>query len=189
MLIPEVVFMLRQWLMLALALLLAAGSHLRPQWEYEVAGEILAPCGFRASALAEETAREASEEILRGAAVPPEVRRRLRLSFRRPAGDACRLSDALLRATGGIVRQDEVRVDGVRLGWVEDGKALREGLRDYIANTLPTWASGGVLTRELEIRALYTRESYVTDPRDMLLLVAGAAPVVYFNGTGRFARA
>ena len=189
MLTKEVVFLLKQWLLLGFALLFTVGAHLRPQWEYEVAGQTLPPCGLRASTLAEETARAASEEILRGAAVLPEVHRRLRLSLRRPEADACLLSDALLCATEGVVRRDEVRVDGVRLGWVEDGGALREGLRDYIANTLPTWASGGVLTRELTVRPLYTHDGYLTAPRDMLLLVTGAAPVFYYDETGRFARA
>ena len=181
--------MFRNVLLLTLALLFAVGAHLRPQWEYEVAGERLAPVGLRASALAEEAAGEAAEEILQGRALPPEFRRRLRLSFRRPAGDGRLLADALLRATGGVVRRDEVRVDGIRLGWVADGGAFRETLRDYIANTLPTWASGGVITRELAIRPLYTREGYLTAPGDMLLLVTGMAPVFYFDETGRFARA
>lgn len=184
-----VIYLLKRWLLLALALFFAVGAHLRPQWDYEIAGERLVPCGVRASTIAEETAREAAGEILRGAVMPPEVHRRLRLSFRRPKEDARLLSDALLRATEGVVRRDEVRVDGVRLGWVEDGGALREGLRDYIANTLPSWASGGVLTRELSTRPLYTREGYVTDTRDMLLLVTGVAPVFYFDDSGRFARA
>ena len=181
--------MFRRWLPLALALLFAVSAHLRPQWEYEVAGERLAPCGLRASALAEETARETAEEILRGGVAPPEVRKRLRLSFRRPETDARLLADTLLRATEGVVRRDEVRVDGVRLGWVADGGELREALRNYIANTLPTWASGGVLSRALAVRPLYTREGCLTAPRDMLMLVTGAAPVFYYDGTGRFARA
>ena len=85
--------------------------------------------------------------------------------------------------------RDEVRVDGVRLGWVADGEALREAVSRYIADTCPAWASGGVLSRELAIRRLYTRDGYLTPEKDMLLLVTGAAPVFYYDGTGRFARA
>ena len=120
---------------------------------------------------------------------PSPLKRSLRLSLRRPAGDTRRLSDALLRNTVGVVLRDEVRVDGRRLGWVRDGEALRDELTRYIRSTLPAWASGGVLSREPVIRRLYTRDRYLTAQGDMVLLVTGAAPVFYFDQTGRYARA
>ena len=110
------------------------------------------------------------------------------MRFSKPSSDARQLTDTLLRATAGIVLRDEVRVDGVPLGWVADGEALREALTAYISNTLPVWASGGVLSRELAIRRLYTRDGYLTPTGDMVLLITGAAPVFYYDQTGRFAR-
>jgi len=177
--------MLKKGLLLSAALLFAVCVHLRPCWRYELdalpAGSRF---GLRAAALAEETAQRAAEEILSGSAALPEARRHLRFTLRRPASDARPLTDALLRSTNGVVRRDEVRVDGVRLGWVEDSAALYTALDGYIVNTLPTWASGGTLSRALTTRRLYTREGYLTPAGDMLLLVTGAAPVFYHDEAG-----
>ena len=182
--------MLKKGFLLLAALLFAVCAHLRPVYTYELAGERIAPgCGPRAASLAERTARAAAEELLRGECAPLPVTKRLRLSFRRPAGDARQLSDALLRTVAGVAVRDEVRVNGRRLGWVADGDALLEALGGYIQDTLPTWASGGVLNGELTIRRLYTRDGYLTGQRDMLLLITGAAPVFYYDQTGRYARA
>ena len=76
-----------------------------------------------------------------------------------------------------------------QLDAVEDGEALQAALDRHIRRTLPTWASGGVLSGELTLRRLYTRDAYLTDERDMLLLITGAAPVFYYDQTGRYARA
>ena len=182
--------MLKKAILLLAALLFAVGAHLRPVCTYVLDGEVLAPgCGLRSSLLAEQTARSAAEEILRAPLVPPAAQKRLCLSFRRPEGDARLLADALLRATEGVALRDEVCVNGRRLGWVADGERLRAALGDYIRNTLPTWASGGVLNGDLVIRRLYTRDAYLTGQRDMVLLITGAAPVFYYDQTGRYARA
>ena len=182
--------MLRKSLLLLAALLFAAGANLRPVCCYELAGEPIAPvCGIRTAALAERAAQAAAEEILRFDAAPGTVTKHLRLSLRRPLGSAREVSAALLAATPGIALRCEVRVDGRRLGWVEDGEALREALGCYIRDTQPTWASGGVLNGELALRRLYTRDAHLTGQRDMLLLITGAAPVFYYDQTGRYARA
>ena len=182
--------MLRKSLLLLAALLFMAGANLRPVCRYELAGAPIAPgCGIRTAARAERAAQAAAEEILRLEAVPGAVTKHLRLSLRRPRGSAQELSDALLRSTTGIALRCEVRVDGRRLGWVEDGEALQEALGRYIRGTLPAWASGGVLSGELTLRSLYTRDAYLTTERDMLLLITGAAPVFYYDQTGRYARA
>lgn len=190
MLTAEVISLVKKSLMLLAALLFCAASHLRPCVDCEIDGAGTVPgCSLRAAARAERAARAAAEEILPGPAALPGVNRHLRLRLRRAEGDARLLSDALLRATEGVAVRDEVRVDGKRLGWVADGAALREALAEYIGNTLPTWAEGGVLTRELTIRTLYTRSRPLTATRDMLLLITGAAPVFYYDAAGRYARA
>lgn len=188
--LEEVMLMFRKTILLAAALLFAVCAHLRPCYDCNLDGVPLAS-GYspRVLAAAEHATRDTAEEILRESAALPTFRRRLRFTFRRPSRDTGALTDALLRSIDGVVLRDEVRVDGERLGWVSDGGALREALGGYIANTLPTWASGGVLSRSLEIRRLYTRDGYLTSQRDMVLLVTGAAPVFYYDGAGRFARA
>ena len=176
--------------LLLAALLFAVVAHLRPCYDYEFNGvRIASGVDLRTAKHAELVVRDAAEEILPVHAVLPIFHRHLRLRFTRPSEDARPLTDALLRATAGIVLRDEVRVDDVRLGWVADGESLREALKAYISNTLPAWASGGVLSRELSIRRLYTRDAYLTPPGDMVLLISGAAPVFYYDQTGRYARA
>lgn len=172
------------------ALLFAVAAHLRPCYDYELNGvRIASGIVPQTAVFAEQAAQDASEELLSGHAVLPSFHRHLRLRFSRSSADARPLTDALLRATEGIVLRDEVCVGSVRLGWVDDGQGLREALSDYISNTLPVWASGGVLSRELGIRRLYTRDGYLTPQGDMVLLITGAAPVFYYDQTGRYARA
>lgn len=172
------------------ALLFAIGAHLRPCYDYDLGGICIASgIAPGTAAFAEHAARDAAEELLPAHAVLPAFHKRLRLRFSRPSVDARPLTDVLLRATEGIVLRDEVRVDGVRLGWVADGETLHTELSAYISGTLPAWASGGILSRELRIQRFYTRDGYLTPPGDMVLLITGAAPVFYFDQAGRFARA
>ena len=146
---------------LAFALLFAVGAHLRPVCDVSLAGEPVARgCSLQTVREAERTAAAAAEEILRDDASAPLFERRVRLSFRRPGRETRPLTDA-----------------------------LREKLRGYIDNTLPAWAKGGTLAAPLTIRRLYTRADYAASEADMLLLITGAAPVFYYDGTGRFARA
>jgi len=182
--------MLKKGFLLLAALLFAVCAHLRPVYSYTLAGEAgTRECTLWASVLAERSAGAAAEEILRGCAAPPAATRRLHVRIHRPETDARQLSDALLRTVPGIALRDEVRVNGRMLGWVEDGEALQEALGRYIQNTRPAWASGGVLNGELTLRRLYTRDAHLTGQRDMLLLITGAAPVFYYDQTGRYARA
>ena len=182
--------MLKKSLLLLTALLFAVCAHLRPVCTLVFSDGTSAPgCGVWNCLLAERAAHAAAEEILRGVAVSPAAEKRLHLSLKQPAADARRVSDALLRAVPGVALRDEVRVNGRMLGWVEDGEALREALGVYIRDTRPAWASGGVLNGELTLRRLYTRDTHLTGQRDMLLLITGAAPVFYYDQTGRYARA
>ena len=182
--------MLKKSLLLLTALLFAVCAHLRPVCALVLTGGVITPaCGVLDCLLAERAAGAAAEEILRGAAVSPVAEKRLAFSLRKPEGDARQVSDALLRAVPGVALRCEVRVNGRMLGWVEDGEALREALGGYIRDTRPTWASGGVLNGELTLRRLYTRDAHLTGQRDMLLLITGAAPVFYYDQTGRYARA
>ena len=181
--------MFKRLLLLLLALCLTAAAHLRPDREFLLDGGETLSCSPHAARLALQAAEAAAEEILPGRAAPPRLRQRLRLTLCARSEDPRPLADAILRETEGIVVRDEVRVSGRRLGFVADGAALREAIGTYIAGTLPTWACGGVLSGELTIRSCYTREGYLTPDKDMILLVTGMAPVFYFDGMGKYARA
>jgi len=181
--------MFKRMLLLLLAAALTVGAHLRPCWEFcPEEGEPIS-CSPHAARLAIRAAEAAAEEILPGQAALPPLVRKLRLTLGRREEDPRLLADALLRRTEGVFVRDEVSVDGRRLGFVADGAALRDTIGTYIANTLPTWACGGVLSREFSVRRCYTREGRLTPDGDMLLLITGMAPVFYFDGMGKYARA
>ena len=181
--------MFKRMLLLLLAAGLTVGANLRHCWEFcPDRGETIS-CSPHAAQLAIHAAEAAAEEILPGQAARPSLVRKLRLTLRKREEDPRPLADALLRGMEGIVTGDEVRVDGKRLGFVADGAALRAAVGNYIANTLPTWACGGVLSRELSIRRCYTRAGCLTTDGDMVLLITGMAPVFYFDGMGKYARA
>ena len=182
--------MIRKTLALLAALLLVLGSHLRPACDYELAGEALAlGCSPEAGRMAMKAAEEAAEEILPGEAELPAVRRHVRLRLKRPERDARLLSDALLRATPGVAVNQAVYVGGHLLGAVREGEDFPARLHRYIENTLPTWACGGALSSTLALRTQYSRAGRETEPGDMLLLVTGRAPVLYYDESGKIAAA
>jgi hypothetical protein len=182
--------MIRKTLALGTALLFVLGAHLRPACDYTLAGKELAlGCSPTAGRLAIEAAEAAAEEILPGNARLPAVQRQLRLRLRRPEQDARVLSDALLRATPGITVNQAVYVGGVRMGAIREGVDFPAQLHRYIENTLPTWACGGALSSGLVLRTQYSRAGRETEPGDMLLLVTGRAPVLYYDEDGKIAAA
>ena len=179
--------MFKKGLLLLAALLLCAAANLRVQWDYEVAGETLAlGCSVRAARRAEEAARSAAEEILAEKAALPEIRRHLRLTLRKPAAAAPALTDALLRATPGVALRETVYLGDTRVGAVTDAAAFRQRLRSYIENTVPDWAWGGVLSKPLRIERRWGRTGYASTPGDMVLLVTGIAPVLYYDAEGNY---
>lgn len=171
--------------LLLAALLLCAAANLRIRWDVELMGETLAlGCSAEAADRAERAAREAAEEILPGRAALPETRRHLRLTLRRPANQAPGLADALLRATPGVALRQYVCLGDRRVGAVTDAAAFRSSLCRYIDNTVPDWARGGVLSSPVHIERCYGRTGYASTPGDMVLLVTGIAPVLYYDAEG-----
>lgn len=177
--------MIRKGVLLLLALLFAFGAHLRVHWDYEVAGRrVAADCNAPAGRLAIEAASRAAEEILPGAESLPALRRRLSLKLTLPKRSAPELTDAILRATDGVCVRETVFAGERYLGAVSDAAAFEAELTRYLANTLPAWASGGALSAPLRIERRYGRPGYAATPEDMVLLVTGAAPVLYTDGNG-----
>ena len=174
--------------LLALGLALLVLSHLRPGYRVSVADEPL-PGSFslRQVAACTTLARETAEEILGQGDGMAEPERRLRLSLRRPDGDEALLTDALLRSAEGISVAEEVRVNGVRLGTVEDGLRLTRALERSIRGQMPHAAVSGSISGRLELRRVYTRAGANTPDSDMVLLITGMAPVVYLDAEGRLA--
>ena len=182
--------MIRKTIALLFAMLFAVGAHLRPACDYELAGKrLVLGCSLEAGERAMTAAEAAAEEILPGAVRLPGVKRHVRLQLKRPERDARLLTDALLRATPGVAVNQAVYVGGVRVGAVKEGEDFSGRLHRYIENTLPTWASGGTLSRELVLRTQYSRSGRETDPEDMLLRVTGMVPVLYYNEAGHVATA
>ena len=133
----------------------------------------------------EEAAAAAAEEILPGHAVAPLIEREYCLSFIPARGGLRGVTDTLLCAYTGVRSEDGVFVNGVFLGVVEDGALLREKLRGFIENQMPNRAVFGNISGKLEIREVYTRANRRTNDEDMLLLISGAAPVIYIDSEGR----
>ena len=175
-------------LLLALALGLAVASHLRPVYRFTVQGEPLPGRYSLAQAQAgEEQAREIAEEILGTADGLADSKRRFYLSLHPADGDPAALTEALLRGTEGIQTAAEVRVNGIRLGNVEDGEALQRALQRSIRGQMPMKAVSGSISGRLELRPVYTRVGSCTPNSDMVLLITGVAPVVYLDPEGKLA--
>lgn len=171
---------------LGLALLLL--SNLRPACRVSVSGQALpglfSPRQLRAAVA---LARETAEELLDESDALTEPERRFCLTLRRPDGDPARLTDALLRSLEGLAVAEEVRVNGVRLGTVEDGLRLTRTLERSIRGQMPHAAVSGSISGRLELRRVYTRLGRNTPDADMVLLITGMAPVVYLDAQGRLA--
>jgi len=185
MLTSEVVRILKKSFILSLALLFAIGSHLRPRLDFTVAGQrIDTACSIAAARAARAAALAAAEEILPGQSSLPEHRQHMRLSFRKSADSAPLLCDSLLCATKGVMSGSVVYVDGLRLGVIEDAESFRKSFAQYIGNTLPTWAKGGSV-RGMALIPRYTRAAFEVSDNDMIMLVTGFSPVMYYDGKGR----
>ena len=178
----------RRLLLAGLALCLLLLANLRPVYRVTVSGETL-PGSFTLRQIESSAtlARNTAEEILEDEVKAPRMHRQLRLSLGRADGDGEALTDALLRSTRGITVSEQVLVNGVALGTVEDGFRLCRELRRSIAYQMPMAAVSGHISGNLELRRIYTRAGSDTPYKDMVLLITGMAPVVYVDEEGKLA--
>ena len=182
--------MIKKALLLLLSLGFVLGAHLRPCCDFEVAGQRLdLACTPAAARRAERAAVFAAEEILPGRAELPEVKTHVRLRLKKGADQAPELADGILRATPGVALRETVWAGERCLGAVSDGADFAARLKSYLESTLPSWARGGVLSRPLTVKRGYGRAGFVSTPGDMVLLVTGAVPVIWYDGEGNFATA
>ena len=91
---------------------------------------------------------------------------------------------ALLDAAPQVGHGAAVRVNGMYLGCVRDGEALKNALRSRLYADMPTGAVYGRYCEELDISAQYTRVGCYTPQSDMLLLLGGLTSTVYADETG-----
>lgn len=175
-------------LLMALALGLVLTSHLRPVFRITVQGEALpGRYSLQQARAGEARAREIAEEILGSADTLCIPEKRLCLGLCRADGEAAALTEALLARTEGIQRAAEVRVNGVRLGNVEDEGSLRRALQRSIRGQMPLRAVSGSISGKLELLPVYTRSGSCTPNSDMVLLITGMAPVIYLDPEGKLA--
>ena len=177
------------WKKIALAafsLLLMLSVNLHPGCRLSINGTelpgIYAPADITACELAAEAA---ADEIIRGYAAAPEIKKSWSLSLIPPMGGKIFATDAILSAYPGVRKADGVYVNGVFLGTVEDGDVLRAKTRNFITAQMPNAAVFGSISGDLEIRSVYSRKNSYTNYDDMLLLISGMAPVLYTDEYGR----
>lgn len=126
----------------------------------------------------------AAEEICAHEALLPEVTESIYLSLRSASNDRQALIDRILRETGGVSLLKTVYVKGSRLGSVNAECDIRAMLSENIVSQQPSAADYGIYSGEILIEQCYGRTESETDSADMVLLVSGMAPVMYFDGSG-----
>lgn len=185
MLTVEVVHILKKALILGFTLAFAVCSHLRPSLDFSVNGQYVdSSCTPAAAKSAQAAALAAAEEIVPGPAFLPEYSQHMHLTFGKRSNKSPLLTDALLSSSPGVLKGSCVYVDDFRLGVVKDAKSFRSEFSEYISNTLPTWAKGGSV-RGMALIPRYTRASFEVSDNDMIMLVTGLSPVMYYDGKGR----
>ena len=174
--------------LLLVSLLTLFAVHLHPLYRLQVGGAALPGLYSPEEILkARDIAAATTEELTGSEAAAFPLQSSLRLSLRPGAGDLAALTDALILSSPDVVLADGVFVNGTRLGTVEDGRTLRELLRQDIINQMPNAAVFGNISGQLEIRPVYSRAGKETNYADMILLISGMAPVIYVDSEGRLA--
>jgi len=171
----------RKLIVLTLVLGLVLLANLRPGCCVEGASGRYSP---RALHLARLTASRAAEEIVPGGALP-RLRASWRLSLRQPEDSVPALSRAFLSRIPGVAIRSEVRVNGVALGTVADGEALKEALHVNLYVGRPAAAVSSRYTEELSIAPVFTRSDRGMDESRMLQLIGNLCPVMYVDREGK----
>jgi len=172
----------RKLIVLTLALVFSVLANLRPGCAVEGTEECYS---LRALRLGRLAASRAAEEIVPGGGVLPRLRESWRLSLRQPEDTVPALCRAFLSRIPGIVTRSEVRVNGVSLGTVADGEALKEALRVNLYVNRPTAAVSSRYREELVITPVFTRSDRGMDESSMLQLIGNLCPVMYVDREGK----
>ncbi len=173
---------MKKLIVLGVALCMAVAANMRIGCKVSVKGEELdglySPAEVKACIAVAESAAE--EILLRENTLPaPELR--YSLTFASPCGDRNALSEALLLSSSGVEKLYSVTAKGTKLGYVSDGDALRSALEARIEAIRPDSALSGAYSGKIDISPVYTAGRAVTDIGDMVLLVSGMAPIMYYT--------
>lgn len=176
--------MKKSFFLIAAVLVLTAAANIR--WGYRVTVDDIRLPGVYSSReieLCRETAAETAREIC-GTASLPEAETQRVFMLTAPDGDEGALTDAILRRTDGVAVLCGVYVDGRRLGCVRNGDMLSYLLERNIDAQMPNAAVSGSYSGEIILKTEYCAEGSETAYSDMLLLIEGAAPVIYIDKYG-----
>lgn len=167
----------------AVALLLAILGNIRFGCRVEVNGRQLdGVYSYRQVSECMECAGELADELLSSEAVIPSPALRCRLCLSVPHGDETALREALLLSCEGVQRLWSVSAKGVKLGYVEDGNLLRARLEAHIEAVRPSGSLYGAYSGDIGIKQVFTAGMSVTEQDDMVKLICGAAPIMYYTG-------
>lgn len=171
--------------LLTLALLLVGAANLKVCCTVSVNGVEL-PGSYTPGCTGDcmSISARAAEEICEDAAILPEVTASTYLSLRGASNNRQELIDRILRETDGVSLLKAVYVKGQRLGSVNAECDIRAMLSENIVSQQPSAADYGIYSGEILIEQCYGRSNSETDSADMVLLVSGMAPVMYFDGNG-----
>ena len=173
---------MKKLIALGIALTMAVAANVRLGCEVSVKGRTLdglySPADIKACVA---LAGDAAEEILLREGAVPAPEKKYSLTFSSPAGDRDALSEALLLSTPGIERLYSVTAKGTKLGYVEDGDALVTALEARIAAIRPNSALTGAYSGKIDVTPVYTAGKRTTDIGDMVLLVSGMVPIMYYS--------
>lgn len=177
--------MWKRIILCALALLLTAAANLKVSCSVAVDGRKLP--GSYSPACADacmRVSRLAAEEICLNTPEMPVMTTRTFLSLKPARNDRQALTDAVLRETQGVSVLKAVYVKDTRLGTVSEDCDIRAMLRQNIVSQQPNSAVYGIYSGEIVLDLCYGRTGSETDSADMVLLVSGMAPVMYYDSNG-----
>jgi len=102
-------------------------------------------------------------------------------------GDEKALFDAILTQTYGVQKACAVYAGGTYLGKCQDQAQLEQALHAFIYDQMPLCAARGKYSRSYTLKTVYTAMGELTPTDDMVLLVSGRSPVMYYTADGKHA--
>lgn len=176
--------MKKSFALFAAALVLTAGANIRSGYTVTVGDEELSDIYSAGEIkLCCEAAAETAREIC-GTVHLPEIKKQRVIMLSAPDGDEKALTDAILRRMDGIELLCGVYVNDRRLGCVRNGDMLSYLLERNIDAQMPNAAVSGDYSGEIILKTEYCAKGSQTAYSDMLLLIEGAAPVIYIDDEG-----
>ena len=172
-------------IMCAVSLLLFLFSNVRILYRADIDGDP-APGLYSKKQLsgAYAAAQAVLWEISAGEGSCPQPKLTPELAFK-TSGTADQVTDLILMHTYGVEKLCAVYADGVYLGVSADENELRERLESFVYDQMPLCAERGEYSRPYTLETVYTARGRITPTDDMVLLISGKAPVMYYTADGK----